>query len=361
MTDRHGVKVLVVDDSPYNRQTIRHILESDERIRVVGVASNGRDAIGRIQRCRPDVITLDIHMPVMDGFEVLRWLMANNPIPVIMVSSIADRATVFRALEMGAVDFVPKPTRRPTPELKGMEVDLLEKVLMVSGLAMEKVLKRGAKKAPAAPAKVRAPVPRRKIRLVAIGASTGGPTALQTVLTALPENLDAGVVISQHMPTGFTRPFAERLDGLSRLSVTELRGVETIEPGTALVAAGGSNLEVVLVDGRPHARSVAPAQTDRYVPSVNVMLTSAARVFGPGTLGIVLTGMGSDGKKGMLEIKARGGYTIAESEETAVVFGMPREAINAGAAEKILPVEAVGDEIRRLCGTIRHGGTIRHD
>lgn len=342
------IKVLVVDDSAFSRQTIKKMLESEPGIEVIGVASDGIDAMAKTLRLKPDLITLDFEMPEMDGFTFLRWLMKQRPTPVIMVSSYSDTRTVFKALELGAVDFIAKPSRRASLELRNIEKDLIEKVKGITGLNLDVLSKNlqllsGSSGAPSQEGPSES-----EVEVVAIGSSTGGPPALQIILSRLPADFPAGIIISQHMPRGFTKPLAERLDGLSKLRVKEAESGDPIEPGSVLICPGGHHMTLQNIRGRVCAVMKEAVYEDKYIPSVDIMMSRAAERFGKRVMGVVLTGMGSDGKKGMLEIKAKGGYTIAESEETSVVFGMPAEVINAGAAKAILPLTEIPGEIVRV-------------
>ncbi|NOZ26154.1 MAG: chemotaxis response regulator protein-glutamate methylesterase [Nitrospirae bacterium] len=340
------IKVLVVDDSAFSRQTIKNMLLKAPVVDVVGVAVDGIDAIRKTLRYRPDIITLDVEMPKMDGFSFLRWLMRERPTPVIMVSSHSDSKTVFKALELGAVDFIAKPTKRASFELQKIENDLLSKVRNIDASSLHR-LSRNLRSVSAMREAERLPAPPGKHPdgIVAIGASTGGPQALQLILTAIPGNFPVPIVISQHMPRGFTASFSERLNRLAEIRVKEAEDDEPIEPGEALICPGGHHLQFRKRGERVFTRIRDADENDRYVPSIDLMMESAAEIFNGMTLGIVLTGMGNDGAKGMLEIFRQGGYTITESEETAVVFGMPHEVIKAGAARKVLPLKAVPSEL----------------
>jgi len=346
-------KVLVVDDSAYTRQTMKKIIEEDASLEVAGIASDGIDAMAKVLRLRPDIITLDFEMPNMDGFSFLRWLMRERPTPVIMVSSHADSRTVFRALELGAADFIAKPTRRASTELQTIEKDLIRKIKGIKNVRLD-ILSRNLEllekeEEPGEQKQIR--TGRRAVEMVAVGSSTGGPAALQIILTRLPSDFSASMVISQHMPKGFTGPMAERLDRMCPLRIREAADGDTITRGTAYICPGGFHLglkrhgegkQITLREGK---------LTEKYIPSVDHMMSSVAEAYGPAAVGVILTGMGNDGKQGMLEIKKQGGYTIAESEETAVVFGMPGEAIKNGAVETILPLQEIPAQIVRIVNT----------
>jgi two-component system chemotaxis response regulator CheB len=348
-----SIKVLVVDDSAFSRQTIRKMLESSRGIEVVGVAADGMDAMAKTIRLVPDLITLDFNMPKMDGFSFLRWVMKEQPTPVIMVSAHDENA--LASLEMGAVDFIAKPTKRASVELKNIEKDLLSKVRGVKDFNMTKVsksIKRIESRKKSVTSKLR---PLTEISVVAVGASTGGPPALQVVLSEIPRDFPSGIVVSQHMPKGFTKTLAERLNRCSHLSIKEAETGDIVEPGRVLISPGGAHMTF-----RKNLDNISvfidePRDRDKYVPSVDLMMLSAVKCFDEKVMGVMLTGMGNDGMKGMVAIRKKGGYTIAESEETAVVFGMPGEAIKAGAVQKVTPLELISKEIVRVAmGERRH-------
>jgi two-component system chemotaxis response regulator CheB len=354
------IKTLVVDDSAYNRTTIAEMLASDETIEVVGSATDGVDAIAKTLRLEPDVITLDLEMPNMDGFTFLRWLMRDRPTPVLVLSSRSDSRSVFRALELGAVDFLAKPEARISKSIESIRDDLTAKVHTILHLEMAKV-----KSAVALLSRKQSPPATRKedeahqeqgpVEIVAIAASTGGPPALQAILTALPPDLSAGIVIAQHMPAGFTRSFAERLNKMSSLVVSEAADGDRVNPGTALIAPGGFHLLVKRDRRGLMAELAAPDSSDKYVPSADRMMVSVAETCGQATLGVVLTGMGRDGVEGVLAIKSRNGKCLAESKESAVIFGMPQEAIRSGGVDKVLPLANMADEIVVRCRPGRGG------
>jgi len=343
-------KVLIVDDSAYTRQTIKKIIEEDASFEVVGIAGDGLDAMAKTLRLLPDIITLDFEMPEMDGFSFLRWLMRERPTPVIMVSSHADSKTVFKALELGAVDFIAKPTRRASIELQTIEKDLIRKIKGIKKIRLD-ILSRNLElldREDELLAPKHEQTGKNVIELVAIGSSTGGPAALQIVLTRMPSNFKAAIVISQHMPKGFTGPLAERLNRMSQLRIKEAEEGDIIEAGMVYICPGGVHLGIRKRGSKKQIMLKEGSFIDKYIPSVDAMMSSAADVYGASSLGVILTGMGNDGKKGMLEIKKQGGYTIAESEETAVVFGMPAEAIKNGAVKTILPLSEISAEIVRV-------------
>lgn len=343
------IKVLVVDDSPVNRKVLTGMLESSPFISVAGTAATGEEAIERVVRLRPDLITLDIEMPGMDGFTFLRWLMRSNPLPVIVISSRADERSVIRALEFGAVDFLTKPAGEGDALLE-LQRDLVEKIRCLAPTEMAKVSSSVALIEEALKARAAAPSVRQGrtlVDLVVIGASTGGPPALQAILTRLPADFPAAVAISQHMPPNFTRFFAERLAKLSKVKVKEAEEGDLLLPGHALVAPGGFHLVFGRASGGVRVALRQSKAEDKYVPSVDAMMKSAALNFGTRTLGVILTGMGNDGREGMTLIKRMGGQTLAESKETAVIYGMPKEAVEAGAVDREVPLGSMAEEIVR--------------
>lgn len=341
------IKVLIVDDSAFNRQTFKNILEKEKGVKVIGVASNGMDAMSKVLRLKPDLITLDFEMPEMDGITFLRWVMSEAPTKVIMVSSHSDSNTVFKALELGAMDFVVKPTSKASVELKNIERDLLEKVRGVREVNMEVMSKNLKTIETRAERKPPGRTMSTDILLLAIGASTGGPSALQVILSELPRDIPSGIVISQHMPRGFTAPLAERLDSICSIVVKEAVQGRYITAGEALICPGGFHMSFQSFGDDVQVNLTESTDEDKYTPSVDVMMSSAAEVFPGKTMGIVLTGMGNDGASGLKDIRKTGGVTVAESEETAVVFGMPNEAIKANAVETVLPLNMIAAEVRR--------------
>lgn len=291
----------------------------------------------------------------MDGFTLLRIIMNSCPTPVIVISSRSDDDRVFKALELGAVDFLAKPTRTISEDLLTIHDDLVAKVRATFSLNLSNVTARPALSpsrppAPAAPSAPAVAGHPSSVDVVAIGASTGGPPALQGILNALGGRPPFAVAISQHMPAGFTRTFAERLNRLSSFDVREARDGDILRPGTALVAPGGFNLLFQRHSGEVAARIVKPAPEDRYIPSVDAMFASCAELFGRKLLGVVLTGMGNDGRRGVVAIKNAGGQVLAEAEQTAVVYGMPREAAATGVVDRIVPLDGMAREILLRCG-----------
>jgi two-component system chemotaxis response regulator CheB len=345
------LRVLVVDDSAFSRRTITKILEGIESVEVVGYATNGEEGIQKVISLKPDLVTLDLEMPKMDGFTLLRILTTRYSVPVIIISALSGADKVFKALELGALDFVAKPSSGASTDLLLIREDLQRKVLQLGNLGPERRMKHrmhaldvrhdGSE----APAPAAAATGRSQIKLVAIGASTGGPPALQFIFSAFQKPYPFAVVVAQHMPSGFTRAFAERLNRMSQFEIKEAEDGDLVLPGRALIAAGGTNLVLEELAGQVRARVVPPSASDRYVPSVDVMLESCADIYKNRMIAVILTGMGNDGSKGVRQVHGRGGYVIAESDETAVVYGMPREAVATGLVDRIVPLQRVPGEI----------------
>jgi two-component system chemotaxis response regulator CheB len=329
-------RVLIVDDSALMRQLLTQILGSDPEIEVIGTAGDPFVAREKIKVLNPDVLTLDIEMPRMDGLTFLEKLMRGHPMPVIMISSLTDKGaeTTLRALALGAIDYIPKPkvdVRRGTIE---QAEEIVAKVK-----AAAKVKLHGLSAAPPgpAPALLGSFHISATHKVVAIGASTGGTEALKDVLTPLPADFP-GIVIVQHMPEAFTRQFAERLNSLCRIGVHEAQDGDRVLPGHALLAPGGHHMAVVRRGMEYLVRVYRGERVNRHLPSVDVLFSSCARQLGRNALGVLLTGMGADGARGLLEMKEADSFTIAQDEATSVVFGMPREAILLGAADQVLPL-----------------------
>jgi two-component system chemotaxis response regulator CheB len=358
------IRLLVVDDSAYNRRNVADIFVNIPDVEIVGKAADGEEALKLATLLKPDVITLDLEMPRMDGFTFLRILMAKQPTPVIVVSSYSQRENVFKALELGALDFVPKPDRL-TPEATETRDEILQKVLLVRSLrpsfvptALVRRQTSGSWTADGRPSgfgSAPPPTPPRTYRppkqLVAIASSTGGPSALLTIFSKLPTTTQAGFVVAQHMPDKFTRTFAERLDKRGPVRTSEAQDNDLVAPATGFVCPGRKCMEVAFEPtalGSELRVRVGPAlPTDRYVPSADRLFTSAAAA-GPKCIAVILTGMGDDGVEGARAIRDAGGVVIAESQETAVVNGMPGAAVRAGVAQKVLPLPQIAEYLAGL-------------
>ncbi len=352
------VRVLVIDDSAFNRRTIVKMLESLPNVEVVGYACDGEEGLRKVIDLRPDLITLDLEMPRMDGFTLLRIVMQKQPTPIIVVSSRSDDEDVFKALELGAVEFVPKPSSKVSPILMDIREELLAKVREVTsanlknvmarsntiGLQREKMSKRSAR------LNAFTDVVRRDFQMVVIGSSTGGPPALQNIFSAIQDEIPVAFAVAQHMPPDFTRAFAERLNRFSALKIREAENGDIVRPGEVLIAPGGKNLEFFPKGTDVIAKVSEPKGHQRYLPSVDTLFSSAATIFGSRLLGVVLTGMGNDGAMGVHAIKQNGGSAFAEAEESCVVFGMPKEAIATGLVDRVVALPLMCKEILRHCG-----------
>ncbi|MBW1686579.1 MAG: chemotaxis response regulator protein-glutamate methylesterase [Deltaproteobacteria bacterium] len=348
------IRVLVIDDSAFSRQSITRMLKTSPLVEVVGVARDGEEALRKTFGLEPDLITLDLEMPRMDGFTFLRIVMSKRPTPVMVISGRAGEDDVFKALELGAVDFIAKPSVRAAPELINIEQELIRKVHAIRDLRIEKVRERLSAMPRIVRRREEEPVSVPK--LVAIGSSTGGPAALMQIFGAFADAPRCAFMVAQHMPQGFTRGFAERLDRLTPLRAFEAEGGEEPASGTILVAPGGCHLEIESSGSRAVARVVPGLPGDKYTPSVDRLFESAAKYYGSGLLALVLTGMGDDGRRGVRAVKDCGGAVIAESESSAVIFGMPQQAIRTGAVDLVLPLSDVASAIQRGVGRVRSWG-----
>jgi two-component system chemotaxis response regulator CheB len=337
------IKVLIVDDSALMRQLLTEILSSDPGIQVIGAAGDPFAAREKIKALHPDVLTLDIEMPRMDGLTFLEKLMRGHPMPVVMISSLTDKGadTTLRALSLGAVDYVSKPKLDVSTGTIEQTEEIIAKVKAAAGARVRTVT---APQVPPDEAPPRTYHFATTHKVVAIGASTGGTEALKDVLCRLPADFP-GIVMVQHMPEAFTRPFAERLNSLCRISVQEARDGDRILPGHALLAPGGHQMAVVRRGMDYRVRVYRGERVNRHLPSVDVLFSSCARQLGKNAVGVILTGMGADGARGMLEMKEADAFNIAQSEATCVVFGMPKEAILRGAVDQILPLDRISDAL----------------
>lgn len=359
------VRVLVVDDSPFMRYTIAKHLAADPDIVVVGSATDGLDALSKIPALTPDVVTLDVEMPRMDGLTALEHIMQDCPTPVVMLSSLTQRGTrtTIQALMRGAVDFVAKPTT--STDMRAVVTDLSSKIKAAAlthhangpSTKHNGSISVPATHPPVTPL-VAPPVKKAKTGLrpfkegdpvVVIGASTGGPRALQQVLTGLPAELPAAIIVIQHMPAGFTRSLAQRLNELSGLTVQEAAEGDRLALGLALLAPGDFHMK--LEQGKKIGLDQGP-RVNHVRPAVDVAMESAAQLYGSAVIGVVLTGMGSDGALGARSIKQAGGRIIAEDESTTVVYGMPRSVVEANLADRVVPLPDVAGVIMEM---LRHG------
>lgn len=341
-------RVLIIDDSALVRSLLTEIISHEPDLEVVGAAPDPLVAREMIRALNPDVLTLDVEMPKMDGLDFLERLMRLRPMPVVMVSTLTERGaeTTMRALELGAIDFVAKPRIGVANGMRDLAHDIIDKIRIAAKAHMHRRAAPAVAATPAAEAKAK-PVSFSRVsteKLIAIGSSTGGTEAVREVLSRMPADAPA-ILITQHMPPGFTASFATRLNGLCKMTVKEAQAGERVLPGHAYIAPGGRHMRLArsgasylieLDDGEP---------VNRHKPSVDVLFNSVAKQAGRNALGVMLTGMGKDGATAMLTMKQAGAYNIAQDEATCVVFGMPKEAIAVGAVDAVLPVGKIADHI----------------
>jgi two-component system, chemotaxis family, protein-glutamate methylesterase/glutaminase len=358
-------RVVVVDDSALVRSLLAEIINRQSDMECIGAAADPFAAREMIRNLNPDVITLDVEMPRMDGIDFLSKLMRLRPMPVLMVSTLTERGAevTMRALELGALDFVAKPKIGVADGLKQLAEEITEKIRIASKAHVKRAPAAPPAPAPGAQAAARAAVPSSPLgrlsteKIIFIGASTGGTEATKEVLLQLPPDSPA-VVITQHMPPGFTRSYAARLDTLCKIRVKEATDGERILPGHAYIAPGGLHLSVERSGANYVARVRDGEPVNRHKPSVEVLFESAARVVGQNAFGIMLTGMGADGARAMKAMRDAGSYNFAQNESTCVVFGMPREAIQHGAAHEVLPLQDIAphlmEKLRSMHGALLH-------
>ncbi len=378
-----AVKVLVVDDSGFFRRRVSEILSADSNIQVVGTATNGKEAIDQALALKPDVITMDYEMPMMDGITAVRHIMQRCPTPVLMFSSLTHEGArvTLDALDAGAVDFLPKNFEDISRNPEKVKQLLCEKILSISR-SNRRVSHYSAPAPVAAPAPTPAPAPssvgsfassapvrpapapipvrthahaatassptpkRKNYKLVAIGTSTGGPVALQRVLTHLPANFPAPIVLVQHMPAAFTKAFAERLDKLCRISVKEAEDGDILRPGLALLAPGGKQM---MIDGRGAVKILPGDERLNYKPCVDITFGSAAKSYGDKVLAVVLTGMGADGREGARLLKQGGSSIWAQDEASCVIYGMPMAIVKAELADAVYSLDDIGKHLVEAC------------
>ena len=349
------IRVLVIDDSAFMRKSLSLLLESDPDIKVIATARDGQDGIDKIRQLKPDIVTLDIEMPRMDGLTALRIIMKECPLPILMVSSMTTEGAeaTIKGMELGAVDFIPKQLSYVSLDIVKIKDDLLAKV---HAIYRSRCLRSRFSRLQTPQPSVEPPAvpsfitpqpwdgtsPGIDFTMVAIGVSTGGPFALHAFIPKIPKIFPKGIVIVQHMPPKFTKSLADRLNNLSELTVKEAEEGDIIQPGVALVAPGGLHL-TFKKNGKDSVTvhlSEEPVSS-LHRPSVDVMMVSAAEVFGSRVLGIIMTGMGKDGLEGLKLIKQKNGFVIAQNEETCVVYGMPRAAVEAGLSDIVAPLEQI--------------------
>lgn len=355
---QNPIRVLVVDDSALMRKMVGDIIQEAEGLALAGQAKNGLEALEMAERLRPDVITLDLEMPKMDGLQALARLMSERPVPTVILSAHAKEGAepTLLALELGAVDFVTKPSGSISLDIDRVREQLVERIRVAAEVDLSRLTVRKPTRpwlgSSQAPAKATRPGPAQgkpdaKTPVVAIGSSTGGTRALAEILPRLPSELDAAYLLVQHMPLGFTKSLAERLNARSKISVREAEEGDQLRSGQALLAPAGWHLRLAS-DGRQVELSKDPPRHG-VRPSVDVMMESLAQNCQNPMVAVILTGMGHDGAKGLSSIKRRGGRTLAEDRSTCVVWGMPRAAVETGAVDEVLPLDEIPDAIVRAC------------
>ncbi|HJV49239.1 MAG TPA: chemotaxis response regulator protein-glutamate methylesterase [Geothrix sp.] len=360
------IRILVVDDSPFMRKSLQKMLEEAPDLRVIATARDGIDALEKIAEHKPDIVTLDIEMPRMDGLTCLKKIMAEHPMPVLMVSSLTQEGAqaTLDALSLGALDFIPKESGFASLSILQIQQDLQEKVRRLAtsprfhrptgapAPAPAAPATPSAPARPAAPAKPAAPAGAGlagspQAELLVLGSSTGGPKALQDILPTLPASLPVPCLIVQHMPSTFTKPFADRLNGLCQVHVKEAEQGEPLKAGTVYIAPGGIHMTYGARGPKGCVELSPEPMSSLHRPSVDVLFLSVAELFKGQVLATILTGMGADGAKGMDQLKRKGAHTLAESEETCVVYGMPRAAVERGCVDVIAPLTDIPNHLRR--------------
>jgi two-component system chemotaxis response regulator CheB len=364
------IKVLIVDDSAFMRKAIETMISKDPELEIVGQGKNGLEAVEMARTLKPDVMTLDIEMPRMDGLTALEKIMKENPLPVIMVSSLTTEGAdaTLKALDLGAVDFIPKEKSFASFGVLNIEDDLRNKIKQFARRANLMYRLRpnlpsrptasstapsmaAARPMPTAPAATQTRMLSRSghKKIVIIGTSTGGPQSLQKVIPRLPEDLGVPIVVVQHMPPNFTQSLAQRLNSLSKLKVVETQGNERLEPNTVYIAKGGQHLRIKKIGAHFVTELNPDAAGHLHVPSVDVTAASIAEIAGADALGVIMTGMGADGKKGLQLLKLKGGTVVAQDEDSCIVYGMPRAVVEAGLADEIVPLDDIFSRIMFHC------------
>jgi len=344
---KYNIRVLVVDDSALMRKMVGDIISTTPGLELAGTANDGLECLAQVKKLRPDVVTLDIEMPVMDGLKALARLMNETPVAVLVLSAhaVEGAEATLLALELGAVDFVTKPSGSISLDIEKVRQQLVEKITMAAGVDLDKLRNQRHKKSEPASAIAHSPAHGQKI--VAIGSSTGGTRALAEILPKLPADINAGLILIQHMPVGFTKSLAERLSSRSRIMVQEAKDGDAIKPGLALLVPADYHLTIDQSGQRIQLNQDPPRFGVR--PSVDVTMESLAASAKLPLVGVILTGMGHDGAKGMAAIKRQGGHTIAEDRSTCVVFGMPKSAIETGMVDLVLPLDQIPGAIISAC------------
>lgn len=342
------IRVLIADDSALMRKILSDIVNSDPQLEVIATAKNGQEAYDKACALKPDVVTMDVEMPVLNGLQALDLLMKENPLPVVMLSALTQTGAnaTITALEKGAVDFIAKPSGSISVDIADLSQEIIAKIKTSANIQISKIKRVTTKSKidtvpikPDLPSMLRSTVP-----LVVIGTSTGGPKALHEVMSSLPSGLNTAILIVQHMPPGFTRSLAQRLDTVSHFEVKEAEDGDIIERGKAYVAPGNFHMEIIAADTKNKLRLTQKPQVNGHRPSVDVLFHSAAKIKDT-KVGVIMTGMGGDGAIGLKALKDNGVVTIGESAETCVVYGMPKSAFLLGAVDYEVPLYKIGEQI----------------
>jgi len=354
------IQVLIVDDSAFMRKSLSMMLESDSEIKVIGTARDGREAIEKIRQLKPDIVTLDIEMPVMDGLTALKTIMKEMPLPVLMVSSLTTEGAqaTIDALALGAVDFIPKELSYVSLDISKIREELIEKVKNIArsrslAFRLQRIRSSTAHIMGEAPTKaphISGKIERRNYRAVALGVSTGGPMALLQIIPKVPANFPLGIAIVQHMPPKFTQSMASRLNSLSSVKVKEAEDGDALSPASVLIAPGGRHLIFEKTSGQIIARITDEPRETLYHPSADIMMSSIAEVINAPLIGVIMTGMGKDGLEGLKLIKQKEGYVVAQDEETCIVYGMPKAAVDEGVADAVVPLQNIPSILNQLVG-----------
>jgi two-component system chemotaxis response regulator CheB len=354
------VKVLVVDDSRFYRNRLCEILASDANIQIVGTAENGREGVEKAISLKPDVITMDIEMPIMDGISAVREIMKKRPTPILMLSSLTAEGTqaTLDALDAGAVDFLLKRLDKLTYKKAAFSGAICGKIRVLGGMSAHfskqalakenseiRLSSRRANGDRKADSLERGELLSGKFKIIVIGASTGGPVAVQSILSALPSDYSVPILVVQHMPASFTGSFARRLDALSKLKIKEAEAGDILAAGKVYVAPGGRQLVLEEKGGRPLVKIRDSYENEQYRPSVDITYKSVSEIYGKEALAIILTGMGSDGRDGAASLKKRGSVVWAQDENTCIVFGMPHAVISAGLADRVLSITEIAQQL----------------
>jgi len=342
------IKVLIADDSALMRKTLKSILETDAEMDVVAVARDGNDVVEKAREHRPDVITMDVNMPGQDGITALQYIVHEKICPVIMVSSLTQEGavTTFEALELGAFDFIGKPGGTVSSDMNSVAGELINKIKLAASIKQNgKAAERLYRSRNKPELKLKAPRSGKITKAVAMGISTGGPKVIYEVLPLLPPDINAALFLVQHMPANFTTTYVRRLNESCQLEVVEAQAGMKAEKGILYVGSGGRHLNLVKSSGGDVLIRLSSKPDHLFIPSVSVMMDSVLKIYGSRTVGVIMTGMGNDGADSMVNIRRAGGITIAESEESAIVFGMPGEAIKHGGAEIVAPIWDIAREI----------------